>query len=214
MSLLSPPNITQDIVPWVNLLEARAEDGHKVAVLFEHLAHPVRTLEAPERLTADFPGYAIARIHQEVDGEVVLIFAQGCSGNINGVHVADGHKHASTAGIKLGAAVLKALGSTTEIQADKFSLRSKTIMLPLHLFIMEKWVKMIEWIKVPPREDWSNNGSTMKTMEVLKGMMERDEPPQIPIEINTVMLGSQWCMVTMAGEVFTVLPWRSSRRSV
>ncbi len=35
---------SQDIVPWVNVLEARRKDGGKVAVLFEHPAHPVLTL--------------------------------------------------------------------------------------------------------------------------------------------------------------------------
>ena len=43
----------------------------------------------------------------------------------------------------------------------------------------------------------------MKTMEILKGMMERGKPPKMPMEINAVMLGSEWCLVTMAGEVFT-----------
>ena len=33
--------------------------------------------------------------------------------------------------------------------------------------------------------------------------MERDAVPQMPMEINAVMLGSEWCLVAMAGEAFT-----------
>ena len=43
----------------------------------------------------------------------------------------------------------------------------------------------------------------MKTMEFLRGMIERGKRPHMPMELNAVMLGSEWCLVTMAGEVFT-----------
>lgn len=197
---------TQAVVPWVNVLEARAEDGRKVAVLFETAAHTVIAMTHPG-ISADYPAYAIMRINEEFGDEIVPMFAQGCGGNVNGDYVSGGHENAEKTGRKLGEAVLVALRETTEIKADKFALRTKTIMLPLQLPSMERWEKTIERIKVggevPPREGWPNNESTMKTMETLKGMMERGEQPEFQMEINAVMLGSEWCLMTMAGELFT-----------
>ena len=197
---------TQEIVPWVNVLEVRTADDKTLAVLFEHPAHPVIAMPH-SGLSADFPGYAVKRINEALGDEVIPMFAQGCGGNINGDHVAGGHESAARTGRKLGNAVLTALTATTKVRADKLVLCSKTIMLPMHLPTMERWEKMIQRIKVggevPPREGWPNDGATMKTMEILKGMMERGKPPKMPMEINAVMLGSEWCLVTMAGEVFT-----------
>jgi len=197
---------TQEVVPWVNVLEARTEDDKTLAVLFEHPAHTVIAMTHPG-VSADFPAYAVKRINEALGDEVVPMFAQGCGGNVNGDQVAGGHENAERTGRKLGDAVLTALGATTKIKADTFCLRSKTIMLPLQLPTMERWEKMIERIKVggevPPREGWPNNAATMKSMEILKGMMERGKAPKRPMEINAVMLGSQWCLVTMAGELFT-----------
>jgi hypothetical protein len=197
---------TQEIVPWVNVLEARAADDRKIAILFETAAHPVIAMTHPG-ISADFPGYAVNRINEEFGNEVVPMFAQGCGGNINGDHVAGGHENARKTGRKLGDAVLTALRETVRIEASKFDLRSKTIMLPLQLPTKERWQESIRRIKVggevPPREGWPDNESTMKTMQTLKGMMERGEQPKFPMEINVVMLGSEWCLVAMAGELFT-----------
>ena len=197
---------TQEEVPWVNVLEARRQDGKPLAFLFEHAAHPVIAMTHPG-LSADFPGYATKRVNEVLGDEVVAMFAQGCGGNTNGDHVAGGHAQAEIAGRKLGDAALAARKKMTEITAKTLVLRSTTIQLQLHLPSKARWEKMIERIKAtgekPPREGWANNADTMKVMDVLKGMMERGEAPQMPMEINAVMLGSEWCLVAMAGELFT-----------
>ncbi len=197
---------TQEVVPWVNVLEVRREDGKPLVVLFEHPAHPVIAMTHPG-LSADFPGHAVRRINDALGDHVIAMFGQGCSGNINANHVAGGHQHAQTAGRKLGDAVLRALRSMTRIQAGRMTLRSTTIQLSLHLPTRERWERMIERIKaggeVPPREGWPDNAETLKSMMTLKGMMERGQPPKMPMELNAVMLGSEWCLVAMAGEVFT-----------
>ena len=50
---------------------------------------------------------------------------------------------------------------------------------------------------------WFDIPASMKSLEIIKGMMERGEQPEVPLEINAVMLGSEWGLVTMAGEIFT-----------
>ena len=75
-------DFTQDVVPWVNVLTARTRDGKPLAVLFEHAAHPVITLESKEGLSADFPGYAVTRIAEVLGDGVMPLFAQGCGGKM------------------------------------------------------------------------------------------------------------------------------------
>jgi len=195
---------TQDVVPWVNVLEARAEDGRQVAVLFEHPAHPVMTLDAPDGLTADFPGYAVARIQEELGDEVVAMFAQGCGGNTNaepvGFSVKSGwYENAERQGRKLGNAVLAAMRKGTEIKADKFTLRSKTIMLPLRVPTIAQWAEQVTRLK----EERPDDEAAMKSLQLVKGIIERGEQPGLPMEVNAVMLGSEWCLVAMRGEAFT-----------
>ncbi|MFP6721860.1 MAG: hypothetical protein VCF25_16580 [Candidatus Poribacteria bacterium] len=84
-------------------------------------------------VSADYPGYAVRRVNAALGENVITMFAQGCSGNINADHVAGGHAHAEAVGNELGEAVLVALKSTTPIRAKAISLRTKTIMLNLHL---------------------------------------------------------------------------------
>ena len=202
---------TQSVAPWVNVLEARGEDGKPVAVLFEHATHPVMTT-GTEMISADFPAYAIKRINEELGDEVMAIFAQGCCGNINSEFVGawvewgegDPFEGTEKSGRELGDAVLVAMHKSTEIEADKFALGSKNVMLPCQLPSMELWEETIRRIKTDiSRENWPNDAAMMKRMEVLKGFMEQGKRPEVPIEINAVMLGSEWGLVTMSGEVFS-----------
>ncbi len=195
---------TQDIVPWVNVLEARARDGHTVAVLFEHPAHPVMTLEAPEGITADFPGYAVARVQEELGADAIAMFAQGCGGNVNaepvGFSVKSGwYENAKREGRKLGDAVLAAMRHSTEIKADTFTTRSKTILLPLRVPTMQQWEKQLVQLRQTNPEDQA----MLQSHQRVKGIIERGEQPGLPQEINLVMLGSEWGLVAVAGELFT-----------
>lgn len=103
--------------------------------------------------------------------------------------------------------MVAAMRETTEIKADKFILRSKSIMLPCHVPTMELWEEAGRRIRstgeVPPREGWGDNESTWKYMEVVKDMIMRGERPEREFTIDLVMLGSEWGLVTMPGEVFS-----------
>ena len=192
---------TTAVVPWVNVLQARAKEGKTLAVLFEHAAHPVLTINGGG-LSADYPGHAINRIKKELGAEAIPIFVQGCGGNINanpvGFSVRSGqHENAERAGNKLGDAVLSAIRDSKQITVDKLTLRSKTAMLPLRAPSRQEVDKRVAQF----RKD--NKGKPLpKELEILKGMIEAKEPPAQRFEINAVMLGSQWLLVAMPGEVF------------
>ena len=194
---------TQEVAPWVNVLEARTEDGKTLAVLFEHAAHPVVTLECGA-ISADYPGYAITRISEELGDEVVPMFAQGCGGTVNaepvGFTVKSGwHENAEKAGRTVGDAVLVAMRESTEIKADKFTMRSKTLMLPLRAPSMEEWEEQV----VRLEKERPDDEAARKSLQLVKGIIERGEQPGLRYQVNAVMLGSEWVLVTLSGDVFT-----------
>jgi putative membrane-bound dehydrogenase-like protein len=199
---------TQDVVPWVNVLEARTADGKKLAVLFENATHPVMAT-GTGMISADFPASAIKRINEELGDEVLAMFAQGCGGNINPEFVGawvegDPFPGTEKAGRRLGDAVLAALGETERIKTEKFVLRSETIQLPCQLPTLEQWEETARRIKTDaPREFWDDNDVTWKYMAVVKGMVARGEEATRDFSSNVVMLGSEWGLVTMTGEIFS-----------
>ena len=194
---------TQVSVPWVNTLEARNEDGQPIAILFEYAAHPVITIEVPE-ISADYPAYAVHRITEELGDNVVPTFALGCAGNCNGDPVgfsitSGWHEKAEEAGRKLGDAVLTATRDSETLTADKFTFRTKSVMLPLRVPRQAEWECKVERAKTEYADDeWA-----LKNLMIVKEIMERGEQPMLEFQLNALMLGSEWLLVTMAAEMFS-----------
>ena len=213
------------VVPWVNVLQACAEDGRTLAVLFEHACHPVIVHRASSLIGADYPGFAVQRIQEELGENVTAIFAQGCGANINGYPLQGGHQRAEEAGRTLGDAALEAVRESREIRADKLGLRSGRILLPGgELPSLELWEETVirfkraygeyeahlrgtrakTWLTSDHPHFFSGDvyRSTMKRLRVMRDMIERGEPGELPLEISAVMLGSEWCLVALQHEMF------------
>ena len=187
------------VVPWVNVLEARREDGTSV-VLFEHAAHPVIVHGCSELTGADYPGFAVQRIEEELGDDVTPIFVQGCGANINGYPLKGGWKKAEAAGRKLGDAVLEALGSTIKIEADKLKARSTRITLPTRpLPSIDEWRAACKHLKI---FDLHGFRSRQDQLEAIKKTIECGKQPELPMEIGAVMLGTEWCLITLQYELF------------
>ena len=194
---------TQVSVPWVNSLEARDEDGQPIAILFEYAAHPVITIEVPE-ISADYPAYACRRITEELGDDVVPMFALGCAGNCNGDPVgfsitSGWHEKAEEAGRKLGDAVLNAIHDSELLTADRFTLRNKSVMLPLRVPEKAEW----DWKVERAKTEYADDEWALKNLMVVKEIMVRGEQPMMEFQLNSLMLGSEWLLVTMAAEMFS-----------
>jgi hypothetical protein len=194
---------TQESVPWVNTLEARNEDGQPIAILFEYAAHPVITIEVPE-ISADYPAYAVRRIIEELGDNMVPMFALGCAGNCNGDPVgfsipSGWHEKAEEAGRKLGDAVLTAARDSKVLAADKFTLRTKSVLLPLRVPGHPEW----EWKVERAKREYADDEWALKNLMIVKEIMERGEQPMLEFQLNALMLGSEWLLVTMAAEMFS-----------
>ena len=205
------PNREGAAVPWVNVLVAEAKDaGSPVALLFQHTAHPVIVPNESALISADYPGAAVARIHQELGDDVVALFGQGCAGNINGYPLRTTHENADKAGRELGDASLKAMREATPIKADTITFREGHSKLPAHeLPTMKMWQEVVAHLTAAyekhdnpwlPEDVYKGR---MKGLDDLKGYIERGEdPPPWRMDAYAVMLGDEWCLVAMPNEMF------------
>ena len=101
-----------------------------MAIVFSHAAHPVIVHAATTELGADYPGYAVTRLYEELGADGVFMFCKGCGADINGFPLASGDENAAGAGRKLAESVLQARSRSQEISADTFAVVESSIALP------------------------------------------------------------------------------------
>ena len=185
------------VVPWVNVLVADSKKtGKPIAVLFEHAAHPVIVPATSKLTSADYPGAAVKRIREELGEDVIALFGQGCGGNINGYPLRSTHENADRQGRKLGEAVLQAMKESSPIKSQTLSIKSARSMLPSHPLPSEElWQEMA----VKNKDDEHR----MKQLKKIRDFMDRAaEPPPRRFDAHAVMIGREWCLVTMPHEMF------------
>lgn len=194
------------VVPWVNVLQICTENGDTRAILFEHAAHPVIVHGASSLCGADYTGFAVQRINEQLGDDVMPIFAQGCGGNVNGYPLRGGWDKAEKAGDKLGDAVIGALRNTTEINGNSINVESTRVMLPAPLPSMEVWHKTHKLLKRVAYERGTAGHELYLGMigplKAMKKMIERGEKPESRFDITAVMIGTEWCLITMPQEPF------------
>lgn len=185
-------------VPWVNVLVAESKATDKpIAVLFEHAAHPVMVPHTSKLVSADFPGAAVARVHEKLGKDVVAMFGQGCGANINGFPLRVSHDKTDAAGHKLGDAVVKAIAESKPVTATKITLGVTETLLPTQpLPSAELVTKLMEKDK--------NNPARIKQLKKITAMREAGgTPPPRRFDVYGVMLGDDWCLVGLPYEIFS-----------
>ena len=195
------------VVPWVNVLVAESKKTERpIAVLFEHAAHPVIVPDKSQLISADYPGAAVKRVREELGEDVIALFGQGCCGNINGYPLRSTHENAEQAGWKLGDAVLNAMKEAVAIKADKLDVRSAQSMLPSHPLPSEElWQRMAAESKNHQlcSRDGPNDRCRVDQLNKIRNLMVRGaEPPPRRFDASAVMVGREWCLVTMPHEMF------------
>jgi len=203
------PNEDGPVVPWTDVLGVYDEDGSLTAVLYGHAAHPVIVHGSSTLISADYPGYAAARIRDKLGAHVVPIFVQGCGANINGDSVAAGYEKAQEAGHKLGDAVAAALESAQPVTTDTLRAITKRVDLPCVDFPpREEAQAKLDEAKAQLAEQeegsqaWVAAFDQVEALEDLLRMMDAGERPEMRLEVALVSLGKDWGMVTFSGEVF------------
>jgi len=192
--IVMAPNPQGAVVPWVDVLAVDEPDGRPIAVLFSHAAHPVIVHEASTLISGDYPGFAVQALNQMRGDGVVCLFAQGCSGNINGFPLKGGIDAAKAAGRSLAEAVARGLArGAAEIEAAKRRLVVAEPRLPLQA--------------PPPPEEIreslakEKNATRRRRWAALLKIAERGQPAPIPMPIRGIAIGD-FRLITMAHEPF------------
>lgn len=204
------PNPDGPVVPWVDTLSAHGEDGQPVAVIYCHAAHPVIVHGSSTLMSADYPGYAAARIRKKLGSNVVPVFVQGCGANINGDSVAGGYKKAEKAGNRLGDAVVKAIENAVPVSAERMSLVARTLALPCINFPPAVEVeKKLSAARAMAAEQIKDKGEArpyavdnIEALEDLKRLMALGDRPSMRFDLTLLSIGKQWLFASLSGEVF------------
>jgi hypothetical protein len=125
------PNPAGPVVPWVDVLRVDRLDGHPVAILFSHAAHPVIIHGSSRLISAEFPGFAARMLKERFGGDTIAMFGQAFAGNINGDPLRGGISAAELAGEVLAEAASRAASKSEEIPSEEFKITSVHSEIPL-----------------------------------------------------------------------------------
>ena len=206
--IVMPPNPDGPETPWVDVLQVVEKGGDNLAVLFTYAAHPVIVHAASRLISTDYCGVTVDVIREQLGEGVLPLFAQGCSGNINGHPLRSGHAKAEDAGVKLGNAVLEAIyvEECVPIEADTFRVASETLRLPCEeLPSAQSCTEVISELEEEIQKEGGGWGveNKLNCLKSLRSKIEKNQQPEVRFDITAVMLGDEWCLVAMPHEVFS-----------
>ena len=131
------PNPNGAVVPWVDVLdvlkakpEKPGQRHRRIALLISHAAHPVIVHASSEKIGPDFPGFAVKHLKRMLPADRpggVVMFAQGCGGNINGQPLRGGIHAADAAGMLLAQAAMRSLEDIKLVKSAKIRVASSGI---------------------------------------------------------------------------------------
>ncbi len=187
------PNPHGSVVPWVDVLGVYRKDGTRIAILFSYAAHPVVIHSASTLISADYPGYAVAHLRRMLGGgdaeSGLLLFAQGCGGNINAFPLKGGLEACSRTGLVLAQAVTRV--SLEDVPPAPIRDASLTVQLPLQ--------------KPPPVAECKRllaaDPDDQRLVELLQ-LAKENKPRTMPYPIRGFALGNTLCILSLPHESF------------
>lgn len=189
------PNPHGVVLPWVDVLSFEDPEGCPVAVLFSHAAHPVIVHSTSTLITADYPGFAVRTVSESLGGEAIVMFAQGCCGNINGFPLQGGIDAAAAAGRDLGHAVIRALeGKSDPVDVQRLSVHARRHPLPL-----QDPPPAAECERLIAKE---KNDERRGRLQELLAMAQTGTKPTVDFRMRALSLGDAVCILGLSHEPF------------
>src|ERR1051326_6916905 len=108
-----------------------AQSGRPLAVLLSYACHPV-VLGPNLEISADYVGYTVKLLEENLGPGVVALFANGAQGNMNSIIHPGTHEDAQRLGITLGAEALKITLSTSTSDHARIAATTRRVELPLN----------------------------------------------------------------------------------
>ena len=183
----------------VPVVAARDADGDIRMTLFSYACHPTSTGPILD-IGGDYPGFAMAHLESELDGSVAL-FAKGCGGdqkpNFLDEH-SGGFRRASIHevkdnGISLAESVLRVTASKMRSVEGELRIRSVIATLSTQQLDSEEVDRLSR----------STNAAERAWSEHYQAVMAKGIEPErsVAIEVQSITIGSDLAIVTMAGEM-------------
>lgn len=194
------------IDPEVAVLYAETVDGLPISTFVNFALHLDEI--SGTVVSADLP-YTLSTILEKVKGkDMVTIFSQGCSGNINHVNIhgegpQSGHFRAEKNGAILAGEVIKTYGRLSPLDINSIKVKSEIVPVPL----TERTKEEIEWAH-KTTANFGEPGAApfldlAKAFKILRYEKRNGEPLQT--EIQVFALGDSCAIVSFPYEMFTEL---------
>lgn len=212
------------IDPDLNVVYFETLDSKPLATLVNFALHPA--IVGGNEFSADFPG-KIADLLATVKGEeMVTVFTNGNSGNINHVDVNQpnqlgGQSESTRIAVILAGDVMKALSSLRPLEINKLQVSTREVELPAFEFKEGdvKWAKEVVakmgQPKSPPFSDLVQAWKIIDLYDFGGGDEERFKlTTTVPIkqgggvlksEVNAIVLGDELALVGFPGDAFVEL---------
>jgi hypothetical protein len=194
------------IDPLVSVLYAESADGKPISTFVNFALH-LDCVSGTE-VSADLP-YTLSGILGKVKGQdMVTIFSQGCSGNINHVNVNSGkkqggHAEAERIGTRLAGEVIKTYTRLQYLNISSIKTISETIQLPLAEISKDDlpWARSIA--AKYGKQDAAPFLEFVKAFKLLEIDSRNGKPMEA--EIQVFAIGDQCAVISLPAEVFTEL---------
>lgn len=192
--------------PEVAVLRVEANDGTPLAAVMNYACHAVCLTFDNYLLSADYPGYAVHSIEQEIGGDAVGVFFNGACGNVNPREAAKNHGRArgggffiaERAGSEIARQAARAWADIAVVGERPISAARKEVALPTNrqraVTAAEEALKRAEEAAARGGHDWSPYVSwydppdpkrARKRVEELKSA--EDEP--VRCEVQAIRVG-------------------------
>ncbi|REJ70334.1 MAG: hypothetical protein DWQ31_01330 [Planctomycetota bacterium] len=181
------------VVPWVDVLAAYGHDGSRIGILFSYAAHPVVIHSSSTLISADFPGRAATHLRRMLgQGERkggVMMFAQGCGGNINAFPLKGGIDAADRVGLVLAQAVTRV--QLRDVAPARIRSASHEVALPFQ-----------EPLSVEEAEKLLAQRPGDLRYQRLANLAKAGPSPDMPYPMSAFAIGDQVCILALPHETF------------
>lgn len=194
------------IDPDVFVLYAETNDGKPVSTYVNFALHLDNT--GGTEISADLP-YTLSSILGKIKGpEMVTLFGQGCSGNINHINVKSREPQSSFAeaqrlGTVLSGEVIKTYTRMQPFDVNNISVKRKTVNLPLAEISADDLPNARETVAKYGKPGAAPFLDFVNSFKIIEVYNRKGKP--IDAEVQVFALGNELAIVSLPGEIFTEL---------
>jgi neutral ceramidase len=209
------------IDPDLSIVLFETMEAKRMAVLVNFALHVA--VVSGDQFSADFPGKISDLMKDVYGGDMVTVFTNGTSGNINHINVnlhksLEGYDEAARIGTILAADVMKTLPTLRQIPVNDLKVRTEPVVIPVESASDEevKWAEGI--IDIYGSSSPPAFNDVVKAWRILDvaSMAERDGIPTttVPLvkdgsalqsEVQVMALGDELALVGFPGDAFVEL---------